>query len=77
MFDATGISVNETNRPYGIMDRRRADRACSTGDAYWITDMAAVASHHVSLVPTVRSRPMGPGTYPYQGIGSATRSERL
>jgi GST-like protein len=33
--------VNETNRLYGVMDRRLADRRFLAGDAYTIADMAA------------------------------------
>ena len=33
--------VNETNRLYGVLDRRLADRAYVAGDAYTIADMAA------------------------------------
>ena len=33
--------VNETNRLYGVMDRRLADRAFLAGDDYSIADMAA------------------------------------
>ncbi len=33
--------VNETNRLYGVLDRRLADRAFLTGDAYTIADMAS------------------------------------
>jgi GST-like protein len=33
--------VNETNRLYGVMDRRLADRSFLAGDAYTIADMAA------------------------------------
>jgi GST-like protein len=33
--------VNETNRLYGVLDRRLADRAYVAGDAYSIADMAA------------------------------------
>jgi GST-like protein len=33
--------VNETNRLYGVLDRRLADRAFVAGDAYTIADMAA------------------------------------
>ncbi len=33
--------VNETNRLYGVMDRRLADRAFLAGDAYTIADMAS------------------------------------
>ena len=33
--------VNETNRLYGVMDRRLADRPFLVGDAYTIADMAA------------------------------------
>jgi len=41
--------VKETNRLYGVMDRRLTDRAFLAGEAYSIADMAAypwVASHH-------------------------------
>ena len=33
--------VNETNRLYGVMDRRLADRPFLAGDVYTIADMAA------------------------------------
>lgn len=33
--------VNETNRLYGVMDRRLADRPFLAGDNYTIADMAA------------------------------------
>ena len=33
--------VNETNRLYGVLDRRLADRAFVAGEAYTIADMAA------------------------------------
>ena len=33
--------VNETNRLYGVIDRRLADRPFLVGDAYTIADMAA------------------------------------
>ena len=33
--------VNETNRLYGVLDRRLADRAFLAGDAYTIADMAS------------------------------------
>lgn len=33
--------VNETNRLYGVLDRRLADRAYVAGEAYTIADMAA------------------------------------
>jgi GST-like protein len=33
--------VNETNRLYGVLDRRLADRPFLVGDAYTIADMAA------------------------------------
>jgi GSH-dependent disulfide-bond oxidoreductase len=33
--------INETNRLYGVMDRRLADRPFLAGDAYTIADMAA------------------------------------
>jgi GST-like protein len=33
--------VNETNRLYGVLDRRLADRAFVAGDAYTIADMAS------------------------------------
>jgi GSH-dependent disulfide-bond oxidoreductase len=32
--------VNETNRLYGVIDRRLADRSFLAGDAYTIADMA-------------------------------------
>ncbi len=32
--------VNETNRLYGVIDRRLADRPFLAGDAYTIADMA-------------------------------------
>ncbi len=33
--------VNETNRLYGVLDRRLADRAFLAGDAYTVADMAS------------------------------------
>ncbi|MGH9811023.1 MAG: glutathione binding-like protein, partial [Terriglobia bacterium] len=38
---ATNRYVNETNRLYGVMDRRLADRPFRAGDEYSIADMAS------------------------------------
>jgi GST-like protein len=38
---AINRDVNETNRPYGVMDRRLGDRPFLAGDDYTIADMAA------------------------------------
>lgn len=38
---AIGRYVKETNRLYGVLDRRLADRAFLAGDAYTIADMAS------------------------------------
>jgi GSH-dependent disulfide-bond oxidoreductase len=44
--------VNETNRLYGVIDRRLADRAFLAGDAYTIADMAT----YPWIVPWKRQR---------------------
>ena len=44
--------VNETNRLYGVLDRRLADRPFIAGDAYSIADMAA----YPWIVPHQRQR---------------------
>lgn len=44
--------VNETNRLYGVIDRRLADRAFLAGDAYTIADMAT----YPWVVPWKRQR---------------------